>query len=245
VVNILTTSATGALARSLRPHYDIAIVGGGIGGLFAAHRLSTSNQRLSICILEKGAPHGERHCAMVARDASQCVNCRTCAIMEGLAGTGMFRNSKFVVTGHRGGWLTDYMPESTVLDYVEQADRILVSYGATTDRYRPSRELIRDCLAHGMNMSSAQVKHFGTDGSFATIARLIRDLESRVDIFTRANVLEVIPSQHRIEIAGGRAIMATGIIFAVGRSGSHFFQKWCRRYNVPLVNNQVDIGVRV
>jgi uncharacterized FAD-dependent dehydrogenase len=32
---------------------------------------------------------------------------------------------------------------------------------------------------------------------------------------------------------------------AVGRSGSKFFQGWCKSHGVPVQNNQVDIGVRV
>ena len=35
------------------------------------------------------------------------------------------------------------------------------------------------------------------------------------------------------------------VIFAVGRVGSGFFSDWCKENDVPLTNNQVDIGVRV
>ena len=40
-------------------------------------------------------------------------------------------------------------------------------------------------------------------------------------------------------------IVAENIIFAVGRAGSRFFVQWCESNNIPVTNNQVDIGVRV
>ena len=40
-------------------------------------------------------------------------------------------------------------------------------------------------------------------------------------------------------------IKADVIVFAVGRAGSRFFSNWCTENDIPLKNNQVDIGVRV
>ena len=47
--------------------------------------------------------------------------------------------------------------------------------------------------------------------------------------------------------AGGTEAMGmlVYIIFAVGRVGSRFFSDWCRQNEVPLFNNQIDLGVRV
>ena len=40
--------------------YDVAIIGGGIGGLMAAWRLCEANPSLSVCLLEKGNPIEKR-----------------------------------------------------------------------------------------------------------------------------------------------------------------------------------------
>lgn len=39
---------------SFRSKYDIAIIGGGIGGLMTAYRLAEKAPELSICLLERG-----------------------------------------------------------------------------------------------------------------------------------------------------------------------------------------------
>ena len=55
---------------------------------------------------------------------------------EGLAGAGAFSDGKYVISTEYGGWLTDFLQPSTVIDYIEQADKILVSFGAfTTERF--------------------------------------------------------------------------------------------------------------
>ena len=66
--------------------------------------------------------------------------------MEGLAGAGAFSDGKYVISTEYGGWLTDFLKPETVIDYIEQADKILVSFGATTERFLPDNELKKLCL---------------------------------------------------------------------------------------------------
>jgi uncharacterized FAD-dependent dehydrogenase len=165
--------------------------------------------------------------------------------MEGLAGAGAFSDGKYIITSEYGGWLCDILKPEIVLDYIEQADRILVSYGATTERYFPNDRLKMLCLKHGLIMNQAQVKHLGTDSNRITTGRMIDDLHTRVTIATNTTVTEVDPASHRIDIANRPSVTADKIIMAVGRAGSKFFQEWCKAHGVPVRNNQVDIGVRV
>jgi uncharacterized FAD-dependent dehydrogenase len=238
--------ARAASSRSLLlPHYDVAIIGGGISGLMSAYRLSLENASLKICLLEKGKPLLHRFCPRIERSLPKCIRCKSCAIMEGMAGAGAFSDGKYIITSEYGGWLTDIIKPSTVIDYIEQGDKILVSFGATKERFFPSNELKRLCLQHGLIMNQAQVKHMGTDSNRLTTLKLIDDIQSRVSIFTDTNVTEVAPDTHALTLAGGPQITADKIIFAVGRVGSNFFQKWCNRHNVAVQSNQVDIGVRV
>lgn len=43
---------------TMKNYYDIAIIGGGIGGLMTAYRITEKNPSASVCIIEKG--HGHR-----------------------------------------------------------------------------------------------------------------------------------------------------------------------------------------
>lgn len=228
--------------------YDVVIVGGGIGGLLCAYRLTERQPGLRVLLLEKGEPIEKRSCPIVQGTAKTCAHCPVCAITGGLGGAGAFSDGKYVISTEYGGWLPELMEPATVLDYIEQADRILVSFGATTQRFMPSDELKRLCLQYDLHMAQAQLKHLGTDSNFTTMQRLTDALGQRCTIRTRALVTDVEKQSFSVVYTQGEAthrVAAGSIVFAVGREGSGFLADWCGRQGVPMENNQVDIGVRV
>ena len=232
----------------MKNKYDIAIVGGGIGGIMSAYRIIQNQPSLNVCIIEKGSDISERVCPIVAGKTNTCVKCKSCAIMEGMAGAGAFSDGKYVISTEYGGWLTDFIDPATVIKYIEEADSIMVSFGATTERYMPNNELKKLCLQHDLHMSQAQLKHLGTDANFETMKRLIESLRDHVDILVNTMVTDVDLNNKVLTLAHNSLehhIQADRIIFAVGRAGSSFFSKWCKENKIPLDNNQVDIGVRV
>nr|WP_312644499.1 FAD-dependent oxidoreductase [Hydrogenoanaerobacterium sp.] len=232
----------------MKKHYDVAIVGGGIGGIMAAYRLVTTNPALSVCIFEKGNALTGRSCPIITKKVDHCIKCKSCAIMEGMAGAGAFSDGKYVISTEYGGWLTEFLPDATVIDYIEQADEILVKFGATTERFMPNNELKKLCTQHDLHMNQAQLKHLGTDSNFDTMRKLIENLSTRCDILTNTEVLDVDKNTRvitAVDKGGEHEVTADEIIFAVGRVGSRFFVKWCEKNKIPLKNNQVDVGVRV
>ena len=230
--------------KSKYNNYDIAIIGGGIGGLMAAHRLISGNNSLKIVLVEKGKDLKERSCPMVTHKTETCIGCKRCAIMEGMAGAGAFSDGKYVISTEYGGWLTEFLDEKTVIDYIEQADEMLVGFGATKDRYMPNDDLKRLCLTHDLHMQQAQLKHLGTDDNFTTMKHMVADVASKIEILTTTEVLDVDKETHKLTTDDGE-FTADKIIFAVGRAGSRMLAKWCRSNGVEMTNNQVDIGVRV
>ena len=106
-------------------HYDVAIIGGGIGGLMSAYELATKAPGAKVVLFEKGHDIEKRACPIVTGKAPTCIKCPSCAIMEGLAGAGAFSDGKYVISTEYGGWLPDFLPPEQVLDYIEQADGIL------------------------------------------------------------------------------------------------------------------------
>ena len=225
--------------------YDIAIIGGGISGIMAAHRLSSLRKDLKIIMLEKGSPLRKRSCPMMTQKATSCANCKTCSIMEGIAGAGAFSDGKYVISTEYGGWLTEFMPEETVRDYIEQADAILVSHGATKERFTPDNMLKRECLEHDLHMQQAELKHLGTDSNFDTMVSLVDEIQTRVEIVTNTEVTDVDKDKHTLTLNDGSTLHADIILFAVGRAGSRTFARWCAENKIVMTNNQVDVGVRV
>lgn len=233
----------------------VGIVGGGISGLMAAYRLIEKSSDIKVVIFEKGNDILNRKCPILAKKVDKCIKCKHCAIMEGMAGAGAFSDGKYNITTEFGGWLQDIRGKSETIDYIEQADSILVKFGATTDRFMPNNELKKLCLQNDLHMLQSQCKHLGTDANFDTMVKMIDYLKnhSQIEILTNSEVVNVRDS----ECKGKKVIVyntntendlycdVDKVIFAVGRVGSGFFSNWCDANHVEQKNNQVDIGVRV
>lgn len=228
--------------------YDVIIIGGGIGGLMCAYRLIEENSNYKILLLEKGQGLKNRACPILHKTVKKCVKCTPCAIMEGIGGAGAFSDGKYVISTEYGGWLPDFLDKQTVLSYIEQADSILMKFGATDERFTPDNELKRICLQHDLHMLQAELKHLGTDANYDTMCKLEEYLISKIQIETLAQAIDVDKDTKKVTYIKGNQevkVFASQVIFAIGRAGSRFFIDWCKRNKVPFQNNQVDIGVRV
>ena len=69
----------------LKKQYDIAIIGGGIGGIMTAYRLTEQKPHLNVIILEKGHAIEKRICPIVAKKTQKNIKSTSCATMEGMA----------------------------------------------------------------------------------------------------------------------------------------------------------------
>jgi len=227
---------------------DVVIVGGGIGGLMCSYRLIEKDPTLKITLLEKGLDIDKRHCPIIEKKVDHCINCKYCDVMEGLAGAGAFSDGKYIISHEYGGWLNEFIGNEKLLDYINQADEILVSQGATTDIYQPSNELKKLCLKYDLHMQQAKVKHLGTDANLKTMAKLIDYMRTKITIHTESEVLDINKDSHEVLYRSqgqDKTITAKYIILALGRGGSGFLSSWCHRNAIELLNNQVDIGVRI
>ena len=71
---------------------NVAIIGGGIGGLMAAYRLKKNDPNIEITIVERGFELEKRKCP--AGHDKACVHCKVCSITGGYAGAGAFSDGK-------------------------------------------------------------------------------------------------------------------------------------------------------
>lgn len=228
--------------------FDVVIVGGGIGGLMCAYRLVEKDPSIRVLILERGKKLEDRKCPILEGKVKQCIKCKPCAIMEGMAGAGAFSDGKYNITTEYGGWLPEFMDEKEVMSYIHQADDILVKYGADQEVYAPNNELKTLCLQHDLHMQQAHVKHLGTDANYDTMLHFIHSMDGKVTIETGAIVYDVDRDTHIVSYTQAnqsQQVQGDIVIFAVGRVGNGMFEEWCNKYNIKRTNNQVDIGVRV
>ena len=101
---------------------DVVIIGCGEAGVFASYELTKRCPDLKVIVLEQGADIYSRTCPIVQGKVDHCIGCKTCGTMSGFGGAGAFSDGKFNFTTAFGGWLTDYMTETEVMDLIHYVD---------------------------------------------------------------------------------------------------------------------------
>ena len=223
-------------------HYDVIIIGAGIGGLMAAYRLC---ERQRVLVIERGNSIDKRICPLTHNMAKECLRCKQCSIMEGVGGAGAFSDGKFNITTEYGGWLQDIVGEQQTMNYINQVSDTLNRFGATSKEYTPSDEFKKQCLEHDLHALQARVKHLGTDGNYRVMSALYNYLADKVTFLLGTTVSDIVDAQHKVICASGKEFNYDNLIIAIGRSGSEWFGHQCAKMGVDVDNNQVDIGVRV
>lgn len=231
--------------------YDVVIIGGGLAGIFAGYELVQTRPDLKIALLEQGTDIRRRSCPIVDKKADSCVNCRSCAIMRGFGGAGAFSDGKFNFTTQFGGWLNDYLPDADVMSLIEYVDSVNRQFGATEDvfsTYTPAADIIRRrAIGFDLHLMDARCKHLGTERNREILTAQADFLDQRLDLMCQTHVQTFNPengSGFSIETNRG-TFTCRHLVVAPGRSGAEWFSQQCHRLKLNLINNQVDIGVRV
>jgi uncharacterized FAD-dependent dehydrogenase len=229
---------------------NIAIIGGGIGGLMAAYRLKKNQPEVSVTIIERGFELQKRHCP--AGHNKACVHCKVCSITGGYAGAGAFSDGKFNIGTAYGGSMGDELGEYVAMKYIEDVDRVLESFADDyPELYRSNEELKLKCLQNNLRLLDMNVRHLGTDKNFKTMEKLIDWIrEAGVTMLSGTECYEVdkLDGGYVLHINKGSAadvIEADKVIIATGRSGADFVSSFCKKFGIKMNSNSVDIGVRV
>ncbi len=232
--------------------YDVAIIGGGTAGIFAAYELNKLAPELDIVLVERGRSIYKRVCPVVAGKTEKCINCSPCAIMNGFGGAGGFSDGKFNFTTQFGGWLDEFMDDKKVMDLIEYVDSVNVSFGATEERFstysEKAKEFKNKALQNDLHLLMASVKHLGTEKNLLLLQKMFDYLSERIEIRCDTSVNEIIKNDdgtYGLELSKGENINCKYLIAGPGRSGAEWFANQCGKLGIELINNQVDIGVRV
>ena len=231
--------------------YDVAIIGCGESGIFAACELMRQNPGLKVLILEQGRDIYSRRCPIVAGKVTRCIDCAICDTMCGFGGAGAFSDGKYNFTAAFGGWLTDFMPPQEVMELINYVDSINMEHGATDQVYSTdtpaARALEKRALEFDLHLLQAKVKHLGTENNLRILQSIYEELKRVVEFRfqTAVSAIHVAPPGYTLDTAGGDRVLCRWLIVAPGRSGAEWFSEQCKHLGIPLINNQVDIGVRV
>lgn len=228
--------------------YDVVIIGAGPGGIYSAYELIKLNKGLKIVVLEEGNPLEKRKCPIDGKKVKSCINCKTCAIMNGFGGAGAFSDGKYNITNQFGGTLYEYIGKEEAIDLMRYVDEINMAYGgegtklySTTDT-----ELKKLCLENKLHLLDAQVRHLGTDVNYVVLHNLFEELKDKVEFVFNCKAVHVQALDEGYEIITEKEkYLGRQCIISVGRSGSKWMESVCSDLNIETKSNRVDIGVRV
>ncbi|MGN0941503.1 MAG: NAD(P)/FAD-dependent oxidoreductase [Selenomonadaceae bacterium] len=230
-------------------HYDVAIVGAGPAGTCAAYELSLKNPKLKIALFESGKDIYSRVCPISAGKVKSCINCKPCSIMRGFGGAGAFSDGKYNFTTKFGGWLNDYIDDDEVMDLIHYVDDINMRHGAPAEVYTTKRSDIGNrALKYDLHLLDASVRHLGTENNLKMLEQTYEYLKDKVEFHFLTSVKSIESDgsgDNELVLESGDKVSAEYMIIAPGRAGAEWFADECRRLGIKLLNNQVDVGVRV
>ncbi|MBQ8627172.1 MAG: FAD-binding protein [Agathobacter sp.] len=228
-------------------NYDVIIVGGGAGGLFAAYEFTKVAPQLRVCILEKGNRLEKRKCPIDGDKIKNCIHCKDCSIMTGIGGAGAFSDGKYNITNDFGGNLHEYVGKEKAIELMEYVDSINMAMGGEGTKLYPSAssDLKRRALQYDLHILDANVRHLGTEKNYFIIQNIVKYLEDKVDIYYNHTVIDIQQNDdHWIVKSDNGDFGSEYVIVATGRSGSKWTSELCKNLGLEDSNNRVDIGVR-
>lgn len=224
---------------------DVAIVGAGSAGLFAALELA-ENSRLKILVVEQGKPPMERFCP--EQSFKGCVKCSPCNVLSGVGGAGTLSSGRLNLRPDIGGNLYPMVGEKEAWRLVERVDKVFLRYGSPNFLYNPNspevEELERKAAAAGVKFIPISQREIGTDNAPRVIQNFMEDLQRKgVKFLLRRRVVRV--ERGLVKLNDGEEIEAKYILLAPGRSGQNWLAEEAKRLGIPTRHEPIDLGVRV
>ena len=251
-------------------NYDVAIVGAGPGGIYAAYELKKKDPALSVVVLEAGHSLEKRHCPIDGKKIKSCISCKSCSIMSGFGGAGAFSDGKYNITNDFGGTLYEYIGKEEALSLMKYVDEINMENGGEGTRLfsTAGTKFKKLCMQNRLKLLDASVRHLGTDINYVVLKNLYAKLKDQVEFYfdTPVDKIEILGRRKESLEEGDTStakeslktdcdgfvlhtkkedFSAKKCIVSVGRSGSKWMESVCEDLEIPTKSNRVDIGVRV
>ena len=231
--------------------YNVAIIGAGPAGIFTALEIVKLKPDWKVVLIEKGQRIEKRICPIRA-GANKCIKCKRCGLLCGWGGAGAFSDGKLTLTPDVGGNLLDYMSREDVKRYIKYADDLYIEHGATDEVFGTDmetfREIERQAVLAELKLVHSPVRHLGTERSLDVLLNMQNFLGERITIINNQNAEHLIVENDAIKgvvLDNGDTIKAEYTVIAPGREGADWLTHEFAKNKIGMVNNAVDIGVRV
>ncbi|WML60062.1 NAD(P)/FAD-dependent oxidoreductase [Neobacillus sp. PS2-9] len=246
--------------------YDVIVVGAGPAGIFTCYELTLKMPNAKVLLVDKGHDIYRRNCPILQKKIEKCppasgrkefAGCLpACSITNGFGGAGAYSDGKFNITSEFGGWMTDYLSDSQVVELIRYVDEINLKHGATKSITDPLTDEVRDIerrgYAAGLKLLRAQVRHLGTEQNLEILKSIFEYLTTKIEMSFKTEVEDLITEKTAnghivkgIKLKADKNIYADKVVITPGRDGSKWLSDLLKSRRLRMISNQVDIGVRV
>ena len=110
-----------------------------------------------------------------------------------------------------------------------------------------AKALEREALKYDLHLLQARCKHLGTENNLKILTSIYEAIRGKHTFLfdTAVTSIEAKDGAYTLVTEGGERFTAPYLIAGPGRSGAEWFANQCKSLGLELLNNQVDIGVRV
>ena len=231
--------------------YNVAIIGAGPAGIFAALEITKLKPDWKVVLIEKGQKIEKRKC-LLREGYEKCPTCKKCGLLCGWGGAGAFSDGKLTLTPDVGGHLIDYMSREKVEDLIKYADDLYLKFGATDEVFGTDKkvfqEIERQAALAELKLVHSPVRHLGTERSLDVLKGMQDYLDEKITILNNVCAKNLIVECEQVKgivLDNGETIRAEYTIIAPGREGADWLTKEFDKNKIGFVNNAVDVGVRV
>ncbi|MGB9628903.1 MAG: NAD(P)/FAD-dependent oxidoreductase [Thermodesulfobacteriota bacterium] len=223
----------------MKKGYQVAVVGSGPSAIFAALTL-TLNGVKDIALFEKG------------KDIYERKRGRGMELLCGWGGAGAFSDGKLTLSPKVGGFLSELVPQTELMDLLKKADEMYLSFDAPKEVFGQSSDkteaLYQEAKLAGLEFIPMEIRHLGTENCVPLLKRIRDTLRDKVDIFFETPVKEIVVEEGKligVLLHNGSRAEAQFVICGPGRVGAEWVKNEVERLGIPSVPSPVDIGLRV
>ncbi|NCB42967.1 MAG: NAD(P)/FAD-dependent oxidoreductase [Clostridia bacterium] len=230
-------------------NYDIIVVGTGAAGVFMSYELTKIYNNASVLMIDKGQVLDKRSCPIKQGLTDHCIKCKPCHIMNGYGGAGTLSDGKYNITTAFGGDLHEYVGRDKAMELMEYVDSVLCDMGGADAKLYSTgnSDLKTVALQNNLHLLDAKVRHLGTDRNALILQKMFDYAKERIDMqfLTTVETVERKDGGFVIRTDTGDDYSCKDLVLATGRSGSKWISDVCRKMDIPMKSNRVDIGLRV
>jgi uncharacterized FAD-dependent dehydrogenase len=211
---------------------DVAILGAGPAGLFAAHGFLGSG--LEVLLVDRGVEPSKRT-----------------HIGFGVGGAGAYSDGKLNLTPKIGGDPASIgRTGEQIQPYIDRVDETFTDFGAPEQYSGEDPDALaglhKSAGRYGIEFISGRQRHIGTASLRQIIDRFYQHLLSSGTLVSLDNRIQRIERRgDRFVLEGGEEVEARYVIAAPGRAGAYWLREEAARLGIATEYGPIDVGVRV